>query len=39
MKLPTFNEIELKKPEISAEKMKSILRQLVEGADPKEREV
>ena len=39
VKLPTFNEIELKKPEISAEKMKSILRQLVEGADPKEREV
>jgi Domain of unknown function (DUF4157) len=39
VKLPTFNDIEMKKPEITTEKMKSILRQLVDGADTKEREV
>ncbi len=34
--LPSINQVEVKKPEVSADKMKSILSQLVSGADEKE---
>jgi hypothetical protein len=34
--LPSFNQVEVKKPDISKEKLKSILSQLVSGADEKE---
>ncbi len=38
-KLPGSKEIDMKKPDITTAKMKDILRQLVEGSDPKERDV
>jgi hypothetical protein len=39
VKFPSVKDIDLKKPDISKARMKEILRQLVEGSDPKEREV
>jgi hypothetical protein len=38
-KLPSIDQIELKKPDITSENLKRILRELVYGSDPKEREV
>ena len=38
-KLPSIDQIELKKPDITSENLKRILRELVYGSEPKEREV